>query len=463
MNTAPRIQWLVPTDVGPTRVAAICCVVAVFALLLVAATWRLWTPQHVYPQIPLFALGNDVPEAVGWTALATALAGLLCVLAAASHAPRLRSCGLLAFAASTTLLFVLDQHRLQPWAYQFVVLAILLAALPGRTAVGWARLFTISIYAWSALSKFDVTFADVSGRMFLEQLLSFAGASTESWSLAVRRIAAWVFPCGELAVAVSLALPRLRGMGVLLAMAMHLTLLVILGPFGLGHQPGVLLWNGFSSFSCPCCFPTVPVRMAWNGCGNAFVSSLNHRFAPSRPLDAARPNPFVAAIVSIMIVGVIALPAVESLGYWDHWLSWGLYANRNEQVQVFVAPGAVAQLPPDLADYVVDSGGDWPQLRIDRWSLDSLGVPIYPQGRFQLGVAEAVATENGLDRQIRVVYRGIANRQTGQRNVRQLNGRFEIQREAEDHRLNMHPHISTGPHEGDAAARSFEKPFAEWR
>ena len=37
-----------------TRAALLRRALALFGLALVAATWRLWTPQHVFPQVPFF-------------------------------------------------------------------------------------------------------------------------------------------------------------------------------------------------------------------------------------------------------------------------------------------------------------------------------------------------------------------------------------------------------------------------
>ena len=47
---------------------------------LFAATWRLWTPQTVFPQIPFFAALRTVPGWIDWFALAGMLAGLLGLL-----------------------------------------------------------------------------------------------------------------------------------------------------------------------------------------------------------------------------------------------------------------------------------------------------------------------------------------------------------------------------------------------
>ena len=49
------------------------------------------------------------------------------------------------------------------------------------------------------------------------------------------------------------------------------------------------------------------------------------------------------------------------------------------------------------------------------WSLQTLGVPIYPQARYQLAVAEKLAREHKLGSAIRVIVRGVSDRWTGER------------------------------------------------
>ena len=45
---------------------------------------------------------------------------------------------------------------------------------------------------------------------------------------------------------------------------------------------------------------------------------------------------------------VLCLPVVERWGYWDHWLSWSLYAPHSSRVKVEVADHGVERLPESL-------------------------------------------------------------------------------------------------------------------
>jgi hypothetical protein len=57
----------------------------------------------------------------------------------------------------------------------------------------------------------------------------------------------------------------------------------------------------------------------------------------------------------------------------------------------------------------------WSWLRIDLWSLAATGTPIYPEDRFQLGVARAIAHEADLRDDIRIFHEEESDRWTGKR------------------------------------------------
>ena len=62
------------------RLVVYCRIMAGFALLLLAVTWRLWTPQIVFPQIPFFEFLVSTPSTVDWVACAIVLVSLLGML-----------------------------------------------------------------------------------------------------------------------------------------------------------------------------------------------------------------------------------------------------------------------------------------------------------------------------------------------------------------------------------------------
>ena len=81
---------------------------AISGLVLFAATWKLWTPQTEFPQVPLLCAAGAVPVSVEWLCFGIVLGTL--VAAALNRWTRL---SWLAFAAALFALILIDQHRLQ--------------------------------------------------------------------------------------------------------------------------------------------------------------------------------------------------------------------------------------------------------------------------------------------------------------------------------------------------------------
>ncbi len=403
-----------------------------FGLLLVAATWRLWTPQQVYPQVPFVRGFDGLGPWFEWSAAAVMLVGL----AGAMLAPRrLAPVALLAFAVGTLLLVLVDQHRLQPWAYQFMLLAVVLALADAATAISLLRLLVVSFYFHSALTKFDYSFLHTLGQQFLNALAGTWGASLDGWSETARVLAAAALPAGEMLVALGLCFRMTRRAALAAAVLLHLLLLVILGPWGLNHKPGVLLWNVFFIVQDVLLFglSAVPWR-------------------PAESVDpASLPESRRSRGLTVFIVTVALLPFLEPTAWFDMWPSWGLYASCAERVQLVVHRREIEQLPAEVQPFVeaVPNDDAWLVVRLDRWSLESLSAPIYPQNRFQLGVAEAVIARYGLLHRARVFRFDLADRFSGQREYTRFDGLAEVMGSAGEYYLNSHPRRNLLPSASD--------------
>jgi hypothetical protein len=402
------------------RAEALRRVVALFALLLIAATWPLWSPWEKFPQVPLVP-GNWLPGVwAQWVAGGLLVAALMTMLICRTGRIARGACALMAVGFAAAMLF--DQGRMQPWAYQFMLFAVLLASCGPRSVVTLARVLVIAFYFESALTKLDESFLHTLGQQFLATLVGAVGASTEEWGPAVRLAAVAVFPVGELLVAVGLVFRATRTLALAAAVLLHALLLAILGPWGLAHQPGVLLWNAY--------FIVQDVVLFWPERDKAEAGAT--AVAPQR----------VPWPVLTLVLSVISLPLAEPWGLWDLWPSWGLYASSAERVSLQVHRVAREQLPAVLEPYVEaprDEHDPWLNVRLDRWALDARRAPIYPQARVQLGIAIAVAEGAGLAERARFVRFGRADRWTGKREAAIYVGVPEAHAAAERYFFNALP------------------------
>ncbi len=400
-----------------------------FSFGLLIATRPLWMNSGKFPQVPWFAWGCAVPRFVD-LCLLLLVTGSLIGISCASSESRAGRLSLWIFATALTGLMLLDQHRTQPWAYQFVLIAIVLATAPQRLAIPLLRLLTITLYLHSAISKCDYSFCTGLGRGFLVELANMAfgrppaGAlpwATGGWPL--------LFPLGELVIAVGLIWPVSRRYAVWAAAGMHLLLMVVLGPWGLGHSAGVLIWNGF--FVAQNCILFGRARLLVN---------------PLAAESATLPRPWPSQWIAILVIGWAALwPFLEPWGGCDVWPAWGLYAQHGEQLTIQISDRGLERLPipwKDLATRVLgatEESWEW-QLRLQAESLKVVSAPLYPQNRFQLGVILGLARDAGIQsNDVSAMWFFPADRWTGERRSQRLSSLKEIEGAADRCWFNAHP------------------------
>ena len=411
-------------DIGEVSKSRFACwrkIWAAFGLLLFVSTWRLWTPQTVYPQVPLLGWVGRLPPWVEWLGFVLILGSLAVALLTRRRFPyRL---AMLTFVAAVMGMTLMDQHRLQPWAYQHAIFALVIGNCRPRLGFTLMRLVVVSIYFYSALSKFDYQFLHTLGQQFLSTLMGFVGVATDEWPAKIQLCVSAIFPLGELLIACGLCWSPTRRAAVVAAVMLHVMLLLILGPIGLQHKAGVLIWNLYFIIQAVAlfAFPRVP---------QVAVPATGH------------PRLLLRETVIRCIVWVtVLLPIAEFWGRFDHWPAWGLYSPRNSRVSFYVHRVAADRLPEAVRTYLADAPPDqpWLQLQMDRWSLSELAVPIYPQDRFHVGVALAVTKRYDLDRSIRVVWQSASHRISGARATQTSNGLGQLQLRAEQFHFNALP------------------------
>ncbi len=386
---------------------------AISSLVLFGLTWRLWVGQPAFPQIPFFETFVEIPALVDRCLFPVLLICPFGVLIAKAVKTQRRFA--LGFAICCVMLVLLDQNRLQPWVYHFLIIASLFFCLSKKAASRALRWVVISIYVYSAVSKFDYQFVQSVGAQMLTAISDSCGIVIENNG--TRRWLVLGFPLGELLVGGLLTFRKSRLLGVIAAVALHLGLVLILGPFGLNHQWPVLIWNLF--------FVVQAVILFWivNDKSEADVLLPEDEVEPqlqdqpaNRPVpDTPTPCPFPRLGWAITAFAIL-FPLTQPIGICDHWPAWEVYAPRTSRAELKSGIGS--------------------ERSIGQLSLDSYGVPIYPQARVQFAIARAIAQKGKLPCEIRVYSE--SDRWTGERAVKQLTG-DQIEMHADHYRLNIRP------------------------
>lgn len=394
-------------------------------LVLVGATWRLWTPGTPFPQIPWLAWACRTPGIVDWGVLAGLVAACLILLLVGSRSS-LRPRGLWLFVVSLTVLLLPSQQRLQPWAWEFLLMTVVFGLAPPEHALKLLRWLIAIIYVYSALSKLDVAFFHAEGQLLLNGLLKASGLSAGLWSDRARWFVIGLFPTGELAIGIGLLIPATRRWAVWGSYLMHSLLLLTLGPLGLGHRSGVLIWNVYF------------IAQNWLLYRPVLAAAASDTGDADATAQAFRGRKLLATGIT---TAAIACPFLQNWGWFDVWPSWAVYSARPSQVTMEVREGRVDDLPAGLKPFVgpPEALTEWRPVNLDTWSFAGLNCPIYPQERFRIAVILALATRAQLGDDVRVTVDGPPNRWTGKREITTMTGLEELDRYSARYWLNIVP------------------------
>lgn len=402
-------------------------------VLLVAASWPLWFPGSI-PQVPMIPLLPLLPaeSLIGWwlghLAAAAMLFGLLAIL---WFPNRLRSLWWVV-AGCLMLGFVVDQHRLQPWAYQSAIYALVFATMDRVSATRWLIPLAASVYIYSAWGKLDYQFAHTVGQDFLRAATRPIGGLPVGFHQSQLAGLALLFPGVELLAGVGLLWNRTRRVAAMLVIAIHLGLIAMLGPWNRDHSLGVLIWNALLIAQALLLLIPQPPR----------APRLDARPDPSAP--GLRHLAWLPLAVRLLIILVITAPLLERSGYFDHWTSWSLYSPHTSHADIEIHQSAIDRLDPLLQAQLRENreGDGWYLLEAGRWSLAARRVPVYPQARYQLALAGAIAKRHQLREEIRARLASVSDRFNGRRSYELLPSAKAIDARLRDFWLR--PRMETG-------------------
>ena len=426
MSDLSRATWLRKT-------------MAAFGLILFAITWRLWTPQTKFPQIPFFGWLTEVPGVVDWIAAVGTLVGLITMLL--TNGRWVKPATLL-FWTSTSLLILLNQHRLQPWAYLMLVTSCLLVCMPSKACLMWLRRIVISIYLYSAISKLDYQFVFTVGEQMLDVLLGFIGLETAGLPQWLQISLVLCLPLGELLIGGLLLFLKTRRLGGWLAMGLHASLLFVLGPLGLNHQPGVLIWNAWFIVQAWLLFVSRSPSESLQARGDSEDRSSFDEEPKRTPIEL--PPVELIWFGRLLAMFVIAFPMTCALSPWvelpikaDHWVAWEVYAPRSSRAIAQVPAWTTSDPSLDQPSFTSTSQPQTP----NPLSLQTLGVPVYPQDRFQaacwLAMFKKQAKTNGRSPTLTVL--ATADRFNGERKQIRIDGPVAAQKFRQQLWLNTLP------------------------
>lgn len=354
----------------PESLAALRRVTGAAMLAGIALSPRLWLPLgSSFPRLPLFeVLPSGFVPAAEYT-----LGGLLIVtLAALVLAKEARWLLTAAVVVPALLLVLLDQTRLQPWVYQYLLLLIV-AAPRGRTSrdaranadmLSAPRLIVASLYFWGGAQKLN--------HAFLHEVVPQLYAPLQGWlPLAQGGLSALGFGAAlcEVFIGFGLLLGRTRKLCAWLALAMHAFILGLL--VAQGRNSVVWAWNVALML-------LVPILFLRGG------GTVPRAFTRRRAADS------INHAMRALALGAAVLPLLSFWGLWEMNLSGALYAGNKAVAVVRVARPVFERLPAAARRHVFETSGGELMLPVFEWAMADLNVPPYPEPRAYRQVAREV-------------------------------------------------------------------------
>jgi uncharacterized membrane protein YphA (DoxX/SURF4 family) len=320
-----------------------------------AHSHKLWIgASRTFPTVPLIEGVGIVTPPVEYL-----LSPLLIISLVASAISRRSHRYLIAAAFLTVFLILLDQSRLQPWVYQYLIMLSALGWYSGYNPDSAApdyclavnQLVIAALYFWSGVQKLNWAFCHEVVPSLLEPYFErLAHLPAIGIGIAI---------C-EALIGVGLLVRKTRHVAVLSAISLHSLILILL--ISKGQNSIIWLWNIGMIFMVVLLFRR---------------TEINVRKRLLR-LDGSNSMSHFAKVV-LVLCGV--LPGFSFIGLWDSYLSAALYSGNTSVAVVHLSDRVRGQLPPLIRSHLFTTKAGELMLPFYEWSMTELNVPPYPEAR----------------------------------------------------------------------------------
>ena len=346
-----------PNILLPRRLKAVKNIVAIGLLLSVLSSWRLWTSYRLFPQVPLFNVGFTVAHPCDYILFGVFIAGITGILL--SRKPRVF---LILTLLISTALVILDQNRLQPWFYMYMLILGVLCFYNWRvdepknyTAIYTSITIVIgAIYLWSGIQKLNPNFMTSTWEWFIRPLGKLLTPEEMSFSYKI----GYAIPYLEIAMGIGLFFEQSKRIFIPLAITMHVIILIVLSP--LFHNYNHTVWG-------------------WNFCMILLVYFLFAGNTQNKYRQLAYLVEFKPIFAVFFIC--VCLPGLNLVNKWDSYLSGNLYSGNTSQASIYISAKAKEKLPYYIQLFTKKENSDLYAIQVKKWAMNEIGVPGYPEKR----------------------------------------------------------------------------------
>jgi uncharacterized membrane protein YphA (DoxX/SURF4 family) len=229
-----------------------------------------------------------------------------------------------------------------------------------------ARLIVASTYAFSGLQKLNFNFINIDFPSIMEPITNaFPAARGLVYVLGAGA------PFIEMGFGLGLLTEKFRHVSLILAVSMHVFILAVFGPFG--HDWNSIIWPWTTAMA-------VFDILLFTGKQEFSIRDI---FWPDR-------HPYHAGVLAVFVL----LPFLSFVNLWDSYLSAALYSGNLTEGIIFANDEGRDSLPGSIRAYLIHSSPDTNVLNIQRWAIEDLNVPPYPETRIYKQIAKAVCGQS---------------------------------------------------------------------
>jgi hypothetical protein len=321
----------------------------------VVLSYNLWGGPRFFPKAHLFANFQSLQAPFDYLYLILLVILIIVSFLSQSKIPTLL---LILF---SFFLCIDDQNRLQPWFYNYILILFVLLFYKQRVdeSNNYTSIFiTIQIlvsliYIYSGLQKFNSHFTTDTLKWLV---VPFQDNFSERQINLFLKLGHSI-PYLECFIGIGLLIKPLRYLAIPIVIAMHLFILVFLGPLGNNYNPVVWPWN----------IVMIILNLL------LFANVGQERFFDISIL-------FKDVYFYIVITLMLIFPIFSFNNKYDSYLSSSLYSGNTHDCVLILSDNAYNKLPYYIKNFV-SKNADYNQLNIKKWAITELNVPCVPEYR----------------------------------------------------------------------------------
>ncbi|MGI8494459.1 MAG: hypothetical protein ACR2L1_03985, partial [Pyrinomonadaceae bacterium] len=341
---------------NPNRLKFLLVTICLGLIAGIVFSHELWFPVfRTFPRAPLvFGLPEHFVVPFEWLFSSILFVSLIAVVF--SRQPKVF---LAIVIFSLLLLAFFDQTRMQPWAYEYLIIFAVFYwhdwENPDNSAIertiGLGQIVVAGLYVWSGIQKMNYNFAhDILPFLLIPVQNLFP---TFELPLGFPGIA---IPLTEFLIGCGLLFRRTRNAAVCFAVSMHTIILSLL--IAKDYNSIVWVWNLTLIFAVVFAF--------WNNNVSLKEVVANEKFAPRK----------------IMVFAFAALPFLNFFGYWDSFLSGAYYSGNVEIPAIRISEEVYEKLPESARAAVFRTqNGNRQILPLFEWAINDTNAPVYLEER----------------------------------------------------------------------------------